>query len=74
MPVQNDGTGKQKGSAKISEPAKGGGIGENGNERKVGSAGQKVGNESPERTDGAEAWGRKRRTGSPERTDAKTCP
>lgn len=47
MPVQNDGTGKQKGSAKISEPAKGGGIGENGNERKVGSAGQKVGNEKP---------------------------
>ena len=39
MPVQNDGTGKQKGLVKISEPAKGGGIGENGNERKVGSAG-----------------------------------
>ena len=39
MPVQNNGTGKQKDSAKISEPAKGGGIGENGNERKVGSAG-----------------------------------
>ena len=35
MPVQNNGTGKQKDSAKISEPAKGGGIGENGNERKV---------------------------------------
>ena len=28
MPVQNNGTGKQKGSAKISEPAKGGGIGD----------------------------------------------
>ena len=40
MPVQNNGTGKQKDSAKISEPAKGGGIGENGNERKGGSAGQ----------------------------------
>ncbi|MZK05565.1 hypothetical protein GT629_25835, partial [Enterobacter hormaechei] len=36
MPVQNNGTGKQKGSAKISEPAKGGGIGENGDEREVG--------------------------------------
>ena len=47
MPVQNDGTGKQKGSAKISEPAKGGGIGETGNERQVDSAGQKVGNEKP---------------------------
>ena len=47
MPVQNNGTGKQKGSAKISEPAKGGGIGENGNERQVDSAGQKVGNEKP---------------------------
>ena len=47
MPVQNNGTGKQKGSAKISEPAKGGGIGENGDEREVGSAGQKVGNEKP---------------------------
>ncbi|MEI3540057.1 MAG: PLD nuclease N-terminal domain-containing protein [Alistipes onderdonkii] len=54
MPVQNNGTGKQKGSAKISEPAKGGGIGENGNERKVGSAGQEE-TKSPERTDGAEA-------------------
>jgi hypothetical protein len=47
MPVQNDGTGKQKGSAKISEPAKGGGIGENGNERKVGSAGQETENRKP---------------------------
>ena len=47
MPVQNNGTGKQKGSAKISEPAKGGGIGENGDEREVGSAGQKAGNEKP---------------------------
>lgn len=47
MPVQNNGTGKQKGSAKISEPAKGGGIGETGNERQVDSAGQKVGNEKP---------------------------
>ena len=47
MPVQNNGTGKQKGSAKISEPAQGGGIGENGDEREVGSAGQKVGNEKP---------------------------
>ena len=47
MPVQNNGTGKQKGSAKISEPAKGGGIGENGDEREVGSAGPKVGNEKP---------------------------
>ena len=47
MPEQNNGTGKQKGSAKISEPAKGGGIGENGDEREVGSAGQKVGNEKP---------------------------
>ena len=47
MPVQNNGTGKQKDSAKISEPAKGGGIGETGNERQVGSAGQKVGNEKP---------------------------
>ena len=47
MPVQNNGTGKQKDSAKISEPAKGGGIGENGDEREVGSAGQKVGNEKP---------------------------
>ena len=45
MPVQNNGTGKQKDSAKISEPAKGGGIGETGNERQVDSAGQKVGNE-----------------------------
>lgn len=47
MPVQNDGTGKQKGLVKISEPAKGGGIGENGNERKVGSAGQKEANGKP---------------------------
>ena len=47
MPVQNNGTGKQKDSAKISEPAKGGGIGETGNERQVDSAGQKVGNEKP---------------------------
>lgn len=47
MPAQNNGTGKQKGSAKISEPAKGGGIGETGNERQVDSAGQKVGNEKP---------------------------
>ena len=45
MPVQNNGTGKQKDSAKISEPAKGGGIGETGNERQVDSAGQKVVNE-----------------------------
>ena len=47
MPVQNNGTGKQKDSAKISEPAKGGGIGETGNERQGDSAGQKVGNEKP---------------------------
>ena len=47
MPVQNNGTGKQKDSAKISEPAQGGGIGETGNERQVDSAGQKVGNEKP---------------------------
>lgn len=47
MPAQNDGTGKQKGSVKISEPAKGGGIGENGNERQVGSAGQKEANGKP---------------------------
>lgn len=47
MPVQNNGTGKQKDSAKISEPAKGGGIGENGNERQVGSAGQKEANGKP---------------------------
>ena len=47
MPVQNNGTGKQKDSAKISEPAKGGGIGENGNERKVGSAGQETENRKP---------------------------
>ena len=47
MPAQNDGTGKQKGSVKISEPAKGGGIGENGNERKVGSAGQETENRKP---------------------------
>lgn len=47
MPVQNNGTGKQKDSAKISEPAKGGGIGENGNERKVGSAGQEAANGKP---------------------------
>ena len=47
MPVQNNGTGKQKDSAKISEPAKGGGIGETWNERQVDSAGQKVGNEKP---------------------------
>lgn len=47
MPVQNDGTGKQKGLVKISEPAKGGGIGENGNERKVGSAGQETENRKP---------------------------
>ena len=47
MPVQNNGTGKQKDSAKISEPAKGGGIGETGNERQVDSAGQKVGHEKP---------------------------
>ncbi len=47
MPAQNNGTGKQKDSAKISEPAKGGGIGETGNERQVDSAGQKVGNEKP---------------------------
>lgn len=51
MPVQNNGTGKQKDSAKISEPAKGGGIGETGNERQVGSAGQKEANGKPE-TDG----------------------
>lgn len=44
MPVQNNGTGKQKDSAKISEPAKGGGIGETGNERQVDSAGQKEAN------------------------------
>ena len=42
MPVQNNGTEKQKGSAKISEPAKGGGIGETGNERQVDSAGQEA--------------------------------
>ena len=47
MPVQDNGTGKQKDSAKISEPAKGGGIGENGNERKVGSAGQETENRKP---------------------------
>ena len=47
MPVQNNGTGKQKGSAKISEPAKGGGIGETGNERQVDSAGQKEANGKP---------------------------
>lgn len=47
MPAQNDGTGKQKGLVKISEPAKGGGIGENGNERKVGSAGQETENRKP---------------------------
>lgn len=47
MPAQNDGTGKQKGSVKISEPAKGDGIGENGNERKVGSAGQETENRKP---------------------------
>ena len=47
MPVQNNGTRKQKGSAKISEPAKGGGIGENGDEREVGSAGQKEANGKP---------------------------
>ena len=47
MPAQNNGTGKQKDSAKISEPAKGGGIGENGNERKVGSAGQETENRKP---------------------------
>ena len=47
MPVQNNGTGKQKGLVKISEPAKGGGIGENGNERKVGSAGQETENRKP---------------------------
>jgi len=47
MPVQNDGTGKQKGLVKISEPAKGGGIGENGNVRKVGSAGQETENRKP---------------------------
>lgn len=47
MPVQNDGTGKQKGLVKISEPAKGGGIGETGNERQVGSAGQKEANGKP---------------------------
>ena len=47
MPVQINGTGKQKDSAKISEPAKGGGIGETGNERQVGSAGQKEANGKP---------------------------
>lgn len=47
MPAQNNGTGKQKDSAKISEPAKGGGIGETGNERQVGSAGQKEANGKP---------------------------
>lgn len=47
MPVQNNGTGKQKDSAKISEPAKGGGIGETGNERQVGSAGQETENRKP---------------------------
>lgn len=47
MPAQNDGTGKQKGSVKISEPGKDGGIGENGNERKVGSAGQETENRKP---------------------------
>lgn len=47
MPAQNNGTGKQKGSAKISEPAKGGGIGETGNERQVDSAGQKEANGKP---------------------------
>ena len=47
MPAQNDGTGKQKGLVKISEPAKGGGIGENGNVRKVGSAGQETENRKP---------------------------
>lgn len=47
MPVQNNGTGKQKDSAKISEPAKGGGIGETGNERQVDSAGQKEANGKP---------------------------
>ena len=47
MPVQNNGTGKQKGAAKISEPAKGGGIGETGNERQVDSAGQKEANGKP---------------------------
>ncbi len=47
MPVQNNGTGKQKGSVKISEPAKDGGIGENGNERKVGSTGQEAENRKP---------------------------
>ena len=47
MPAQNDGTGKQKGSAKISEPGKDGGIGENGNERKVGSTGQETENRKP---------------------------
>lgn len=52
MPVQNDGTGKQKGLVKISEPAKGGGIGENGNERKVGAPGRKRRIESPARADG----------------------
>lgn len=47
MPAQNDGTGKQKGSAKISELGKDGGIGENGNERKVDSAGQETENRKP---------------------------
>lgn len=47
MPAQNDGTGKQKGSAKISELGKDGGIGETGNERQVGSAGQKEANGKP---------------------------
>ena len=47
MPAQNNGTGKQKDSAKISEPAKGGGIGETGNERQVDSAGQKEANGKP---------------------------
>lgn len=47
MPVQNDGTGKQKGLVKISELGKDGGIGETGNERQVGSAGQKEANGKP---------------------------
>lgn len=47
MPAQNDDTGKQKGSAKISELGKDGGIGENGNERKVDSAGQETENRKP---------------------------
>ena len=47
MPAQNDGTGGQKGSAKISELGKDGGIGETGNERQVGSAGQKEANGKP---------------------------